>query len=72
MYKNIEKEDLEILHSFEDAEYKQIMIDVTNEKGEEIKALGYLYGDPSNLEEYDWDKEKFEQNHKNTFANSHL
>ena len=46
VYKNIEKEDLEILHNFEGTEYKQVMFDVINEKGEELKALGYLYSDP--------------------------
>ena len=34
LYKNIEKEDLEILHAFEEKEYEQVMLDVINGKGE--------------------------------------
>ena len=48
------------------------MVKVSDEEGKEYEAVAYLYADPSNLEPKDWDLDKFDKEHKTTFANDHL
>ena len=55
VYFNVNEEDTKILHDFEDKEYHQVMMHMKTENGKEISALVYLYADPMNLEEREWD-----------------
>lgn len=49
VYMDVTEEDLSILNRFETAEYKPTEITVVNEKGAKIKAVAYVYLNPSKL-----------------------
>lgn len=63
---------MQILHNFEGSEYVPHAVTVEAKDDTKIEALAYLYANPNNLEDKEWDLAHFENNHKADFASTHV